>query len=323
MFVVIINSGFDKQAYWSIEGKTPCLKIALNIVDNRSLLDVRAKRGAGCFSDHHLLIASIRLKVAAIRRPETSARKYDVRNLLIPARRELKEGLNVERAHPVTEWPNIQAHFEDAARVHIGYRTPRKKQWISDDTWYLIQSRRDAKSKLNAARTRSEKVALREVYSQQDKQNSEGVLTTSRSEQLEIWRQHYSRLLSNPPFATESICTCTSHCVRQDIQIEAFRAVSALKANKAPGADNIAPEMLKADSQTSSSFLQPLIQTFWSTNELDARLKEGIIVNIPKKGDLMECKNWRGIQKTKQNTQSINKIHQTNTLPYIRFYANQ
>jgi len=39
-----------------------------------------------------------------------------------------------------------------------------------------------------------------------------------------------------------------------------------------------------------------LIQHIWDTEEVPAEWQTGYIVKLPKKGDLSECKNWRGIQ---------------------------
>lgn len=95
-----------------------------------------------------------------------------------------------------------------------------------------------------------------------------------------------------------------SHEIRQDISIECpdiaevMDAVNHKKTNKAPGADSMLPEMLKADSYTTVNILLCLGQNFWLPHELDPNFKEGYIVNIPKKGDLTNCKNGRGITIT-------------------------
>ncbi|XP_037944422.1 uncharacterized protein LOC119677223 [Teleopsis dalmanni] len=68
-----------------------------------------------------------------------------------------------------------------------------------------------------------------------------------------------------------------------------------LKAGKSAGPDNIAPELLKADKISAAQIIQPIVNNFWSQESLPPNLKDGIIINIPKKGNLMECSNWRGI----------------------------
>jgi hypothetical protein len=69
-----------------------------------------------------------------------------------------------------------------------------------------------------------------------------------------------------------------------------------LKNNKAAGHDGITGEMLKA---ADDSFLNKLLEIFnliWiKEHPPPQQWKDGIIIRIPKKGDLSDCNNWRGI----------------------------
>ena len=47
--------------------------------------------------------------------------------------------------------------------------------------------------------------------------------------------------------------------------------------------------------ETSIEMMYELIGKIWETDEIPIGWKEGYIVKIPKKGDLQECKNYRGI----------------------------
>ena len=42
--------------------------------------------------------------------------------------------------------------------------------------------------------------------------------------------------------------------------------------------------------------LYELLGKIWETNELPDDWKEGYLIKLPKKGDLRECRNWRGIK---------------------------
>jgi len=65
-----------------------------------------------------------------------------------------------------------------------------------------------------------------------------------------------------------------------------------MKNGKAAGADNIQAEVLKVDPYISADFLLPLFQDIWQTETFPKEWKEGIIVKVPKKGDLSQCRNW-------------------------------
>jgi hypothetical protein len=43
------------------------------------------------------------------------------------------------------------------------------------------------------------------------------------------------------------------------------------------------------------TLLEPLIKTTWELERFSDDWKNGYIIKLPKKGDLSECKNWRGI----------------------------
>jgi len=85
--------------------------------------------------------------------------------------------------------------------------------------------------------------------------------------------------------------------VRSPSKREIFNAIKALKNGKAAGADNIPAEVLKADPYTrmSADILLPLFQVIWQKEKFPKEWKEGIIIKIPKKGDLSQCRNWRGV----------------------------
>ena len=76
---------------------------------------------------------------------------------------------------------------------------------------------------------------------------------------------------------------------------EVKRAIKALKDGKTPGKDQIYAEMLKADLQITATLLTDILRDIWESEEAPLSWKTGLIVKLPKKGDLTNCNNWRGI----------------------------
>ncbi|XP_073820509.1 uncharacterized protein [Musca autumnalis] len=76
---------------------------------------------------------------------------------------------------------------------------------------------------------------------------------------------------------------------------EISSAISKLKSHKAAGPDNLPPELFKYAADVLTPILQPIVSEAWSTNNIPSKWKEGVIITIPKKGDLSSCGNWRGI----------------------------
>ena len=68
-----------------------------------------------------------------------------------------------------------------------------------------------------------------------------------------------------------------------------------LKNGKGVGCDNIPPEAIKAGEDTSEKVLLDLCNRIWSEEKMPEEWKKGLLIKLPKKGDLSYCKNWRGI----------------------------
>jgi hypothetical protein len=72
-------------------------------------------------------------------------------------------------------------------------------------------------------------------------------------------------------------------------------ALKALIAGKVPGIDNIPLEILKVGLETSVKILYPLLKNMWGKKTVPEEWKKGLLVKIPKKGDITQCDNWRGL----------------------------
>jgi len=68
-----------------------------------------------------------------------------------------------------------------------------------------------------------------------------------------------------------------------------------LKNGKAAGTDEIQVELLKGGGETIEQRLTMLCNKVWDTGEVPTEWKDGIILPPPKKGNLADCNNWRGI----------------------------
>lgn len=89
---------------------------------------------------------------------------------------------------------------------------------------------------------------------------------------------------------------------------EVRKAIHKLKNNKGAG-DSIPSELLKADADLMANLLQPIIKYAWENEELSDGWDIGLIMKLPKKGDLKNCENWRGITLLLGKSSSSNYIH--------------
>ena len=112
------------------------------------------------------------------------------------------------------------------------------------------------------------------------------------------WREHFQTVLNheeplNPPevMPSDELNIRTGRITR----IEIKSAIKKLKNGKAAGGDNIPPEAIKAGGDTSEEVLLSLCNRIWDEEKIPEEWRKGLLIKLPKKGDLSYCKNWRGI----------------------------
>lgn len=118
----------------------------------------------------------------------------------------------------------------------------------------------------------------------------------TKSEQAARWVQVLTRpepVHPATPTPAKDILNINNASPPTETEIKS--AIKATKNGKAAGIDSIHAEMLKADINTSAKILSDLFRNIWDTNVIPEDWAKGLIVKIPKKGNLRHCNNWRGI----------------------------
>ena len=134
-----------------------------------SLQDVRVLRGADVGSDHHLLMAKVRLRIAKVKKGESGRVRFEVsklkdlevRNAFKLALHNRFEGLQQlmgeEELSVEDEWRQIEQGYVGTCEQVLGRAKANRKEWISKETWEIIEQRKEAKNTTNMARTRKQK----------------------------------------------------------------------------------------------------------------------------------------------------------------------
>ena len=128
-----------------------------------------------------------------------------------------------------------------------------------------------------------------------------GKTITDDSSRLARWKEHFEEILNRPPPTNPIVIAADEVPEIEDISTrliskgEVKNAISSLKNGKAAGVDNIVAELLKADMETATQKLHEVIQMIWENEVIPHEWLKGLIVKLPKKGNLKECTNWRGI----------------------------
>jgi hypothetical protein len=76
---------------------------------------------------------------------------------------------------------------------------------------------------------------------------------------------------------------------------EVCSIIDKLESNKAGGTDNIISELIKQGRRTLKQRIYKLIIMIWEKEQLPNQLNEGIICPLYKKGDRLDCTNYRPI----------------------------
>jgi len=174
------------------------------------------------------------------------------------------------------------------------------------------------------------------------KDNDDNIVYSSR-EQLNVWHDHYEKLASDStghslykPFwsnpANHKLYNFSNNIewdINGEISIEEIRsAISDIPKFKASGPDDVPIEFFKAistdlgNSDDSSditnyglSFLHLFYNRIWDGDFPDL-WNTACIVSIPKKGDLYDCNNYRGISLINNCIKIISKIVTTRISTY-------
>nr|XP_037868970.1 uncharacterized protein LOC119628928 [Bombyx mori] len=154
----IMNTYFQhhpRRLYtWRSPGDRYRNQIDYIILDGRwrsSVSNVKTFPGAEGGSDHNLLVANFSLRLKAPRRQPPKPNSLDPSEQ--PIFREaleaiLKDSPTHIHANADTQWKHLKGHINDALDQIAKKKKPepKKKCWISDHSWELIQRRKDLKT---------------------------------------------------------------------------------------------------------------------------------------------------------------------------------
>ncbi|CAH8514417.1 unnamed protein product [Schistosoma haematobium] len=167
--------------------------ICINKTFRRMMEDVRTKRGADIASDHHLLVAKMKLKPKKhwITRWTTSQKfnttflhdtdKLNKFKIVLSNRfQAFHDLLNGEGTTMESNWKGIKEAITSTCHEVLGHKKNHHKEWITVDTLDKIQERRNKKAAINTSRTRVEKAKVQAEYTEVNKQVKRSIRTDKR-----------------------------------------------------------------------------------------------------------------------------------------------
>lgn len=146
----------------------------------RSLQDVRARRGADVGSDHHLLVAQLKMKLKRNWTGTNSQRqRYNTPTLKMEEKKkefkitlsnkfqvlqeliEDEENINID-----TRWRGVREALTSTCQEVLGPKKYNHKEWMSAATLQSIAERKAKKAALNNSRTRARKARAQAEYAE-------------------------------------------------------------------------------------------------------------------------------------------------------------
>ena len=129
--------------------------------------------------------------------------------------------------------------------------------------------------------------------------DKDGKTLSSIQEEVNRWTEHFKELLNRPAPLDPPDIQAAEEDLPTDCGIpskeEVRKAILLLRSGKAAGPDGIPAEALKANIDTSTEILHSLLSKIWEKEQIPKDWREGHLVKLPKKGDLQDCSNYRGI----------------------------
>ena len=100
-------------------------------------------------------------------------------------------------------------------------------------------------------------------------------------------------------------------CIDPPTMGEVKATIKMMKTGKAGGADGVTAEILKAEETETPRLLMGIFREIWESETIPEAWKTGLIVKLPKKGDLADCSNWIGVTLLPITSKVFSKIIHT------------
>ena len=187
--------------------------------------------------------------------------------------------------------------YKEKRRIEKRIHRRKKKEWVkaNAEQMELLRSQNEARKFFKVVNEAQKPFSCKNRLIKDET----GRIISEEKGICESWRRYFNDLLNPKVVPRGSIDVEQEDESNENLEppkVEEVRiAMKKLKNNKAPGTDNIPAEMLKQGGNQLEQFLLKIVTSVWEEEKMPQQWKEGIICPLYKKGDQMECGNYRGI----------------------------
>ena len=219
---------------------------------------------------------------------------------LIDKRKELKQKRNLAKC--TEERQRADRYYRDMDKEVKKSCKADKNTWLEQKCTEAEKAskRNDTKTLYRIVRELSGTEGNTRTKTIQIKDKNGNILTTEQAQNAR-WIEHFQAVLNQPEpvmaldLSKEQQQTPLPVNLSAITEEEVKYAIKQLKNNKAPGHDDITGEMLKKGGTTAALWMTELFNEIWEKQAVPEDWTKGTIIRIPKKGNLADCNNWRGI----------------------------
>ena len=125
------------------------------------------------------------------------------------------------------------------------------------------------------------------------------------------WVEYCSELYNHKANGDPSVLNCTQTDTQIDhliLRREMEAAVQSLKKGKSAGVGNIPAELVQAGGEDVITVLTTICNKIWQTGEWPTQWTQSLVITLPKKGNLQQCKNYRTISLVSHPSKVMLKI---------------
>jgi hypothetical protein len=215
----------------------------------------------------------------------------------IDKRRKINDKINSTRSERVKKALKIE--YSSMDRTVKRKAREDKRKWLEDIAGEAERSAENGRMK--DIYTATNVIANRKMRQSKAIKNKNGQPTKDADERKERWAEYFEEILNRDTPDNPIQDSEVGQPEIEDIDVseiteeEIRRALRKAKNGKAPGIDEIPLELLNTNNDSTISELGKLFKEIWNEEKIPDKWKKGIIIKLPKKGDLKDCRNWRGI----------------------------
>ncbi|VDP60244.1 unnamed protein product [Schistosoma mattheei] len=180
--------------------------ICINKKFQRTMEGVRSRRGADIASDHHLVVAKLKLNLEknwitgqiALQRfnitfLRDTEKLTEFKMALNNKFQTLQDILKEEETNMEDNWKGIKEALTSTCQEVLGLKKHHHKEWFSIETLGKIQGRKNEKKAINNNRIRAKKVQAQSEYIEPNKQVKKSIRADKNR-----WVEYFEELLNRP-----------------------------------------------------------------------------------------------------------------------------